>query len=235
MVSLQGHGKKAVKYIVRRLSPSAGLPAIICASPGRSGSTLLFEAIGDAIARKRAPLFHRHARRTFRDAAWELDRCQLREGVVYKTHDLPTSLRKTENLRAVFIYGPPSEALLSVLDCERRLGREWVAEHLRHLRMPQATDLMSRDAIGFENQMRLWSQEERFPVLCVNYEKLWDNIGKIGSFLNLDVDLPERRERRDKAIYGDRAIKADLIYKNIKHKFDDLPEVFLSKNGMWSR
>jgi hypothetical protein len=230
---IQGYGKAAVKYIVRALSPSAGLPVIICASPGRSGSTLLFEAIGDAIARKRASLFYRHASRTFRDVAWELDRRKLREGVVYKTHDLPTSLRKPKNVRAVFIYGPPSDALLSVLDCERRLGRDWVAEHLRHLRMPETANLMSHDTIGFENQMRLWSQEERFPVLCVNYENLWDNVGKIENFLNLDLDLPERRRRSDKEGYGDHADKADTIYNNIKHRFDGLPEVFLSKHGMW--
>lgn len=101
--------------------------------------------------------------------------------------------------------------------------------------MPQVPDLMSHDTIGFENQMRLWSQEERFPVLCVNYENLWDNIELIGNFLNLDVDLPERRGRRDKTIYGDSADRADSIYDSINNKFKDLPEVFVSKNGLWGR
>lgn len=108
-------------------------PPIIVASIGRSGSTLLRDAIRESLAQswRAVPVFVAH--RLCSRGAFRPEGMRFKHGLVYKTHAPIGAFPLNTQLQMVFIYGPASDAALSVLAQDARLGRKWTKAHLRHL------------------------------------------------------------------------------------------------------
>ena len=203
--------------------------AIVVASYGRSGSTLLFEAIGQAKIKQRFPTFPKIGRKIVLDQIWTLSDRRLRHGVVYKTHDYPDALSKYNFVKAVFIFGSAMEAALSVYGNLERYGYQWVQEHFAHLKS-EATidDIFDRDVLGFERQLDAWTAFTGCPTLCIRYEDLWRSQKALNAFLGMEINLPPQRARADRRIDVALRSRAAVTYRALDERVRNLPAHFIA-------
>lgn len=204
-------------------------PAVVVASFGRSGSTLLFEAMSWAMSRVR---FGRRSRYT-KDEAWDLSSTRLRPGIVYKTHDYPDALTGRDRVRSVFVFGSATDNVLSTLNQEKVKGRRWINAHLKHLRSTGCfEEILQRDVLGIMAQMDAWSTFDSSPILCVRYEALWDVQSDIRDFTGLPIELPKRRQRVTKEVASSTLSKVMEFYGPIDARIAQLPDMYLSGKNM---
>lgn len=186
---------KQLKRTLQRCMPSRH-HAVVVASMGRSGSTLVYDAIADGMAMVRFGHSSGAARRIVRDIAWDLDMCALTPGVVYKTHAFAEELPTHRSCRVVFVFGPASDAAISVLSCDRHHGPDWTAEHFRHLRACGSLDeLERRDVLRFEEQIDGWLGRSGGTVLALRYDGLWSHADTLSEFVGFPVSFPARQPR----------------------------------------
>lgn len=184
-----------LKRTLQRCMPSR-YHAVVVASMGRSGSTLVYDAIADGMAMARFGRSSGAARRIVRDIAWDLDMCALTPGVVYKTHALAEELPSHRPCKIVFVFGPASDAAISVLSCDRRHGPDWTAEHFRHMRARGSLEeLARRDVLRFEEQIDGWLGRSGSMVLALRYDGLWSHADTLSDFVGFPVRFPARRLR----------------------------------------
>jgi hypothetical protein len=191
--------RERFNHVARRaLRTAAGIgrPSLVVASMGRSGSTLLYNAVSDAMTRS-SPVGPHMARRVVRDVAWDLGSARLQRGVVYKTHDAAKDSLDGDDVRAIFVFGPASDSALSVISCRDRFGEAWVREHFKHLHADGSTeDLLHRDALGFRRLIESWTIARPYPILLLHYHHLWECQRQISDFIGAPVLLPDQRARR---------------------------------------
>lgn len=163
---------------------------------GRSGSTLVFNAVRSGMAKHR---FGFEAKRTLRivsDTAWNMNTANFYPGVVYKTHGLANELPMHTKAKAIFVFGPATDAALSVYSCRERYGEDWINEHFNHLRANGSVDEMAeRDVLRFEEQLNTWTGEHGVERLIIHYDALWDHEELISKFCGFKVKLPKRIQR----------------------------------------
>ena len=166
-------------------------PAVMVASMGRSGSTLVHHAVVAGIAEARFGPIWRLGEESVRVEAWKPEHTEFRAGVVYKTHALPGSLPHDAEVRVIFVFGTASTAVLSVLSCVERISPEWVCLHFDHMNA-QGTliELPTRDVLRLEEQIDSWHTPGPQDVLAVKYDALWTNVDAISAFVRFEVRLP---------------------------------------------
>lgn len=217
-----------VKHVTKTLLQSVfsnQSSAILIASMGRSGSTIVWEAVRTARA-KRILLPENFGKRVISGNAWDLTSASLRPGVVYKTHALGHELPKTANAKVVFLYGSASDGALSILSCKERYGIEWVNKHLTHLRAyGNLSDVIESDVLRLEEQIDSWIGRQGTPRILINYEYLWECRSELSKFLKLDIQLPEKRERKSKYYLEEKLItKIKKNYSSLDDKIAKLPK-----------
>lgn len=223
MAVIRTHAKEALKCLLPRRAP------IIVNSFGRSGSTLLHDALVEAATLRST---NRLASRLVRANAWELDTHPLYRGGVFKTHDRYTVTAATvvAHAKHIYIYGDPVEATLSTIARTKREGQPWLDEHCDHLRVPRVTpeELVHRDALQIEAHMSSWMRCAS-PVLFVRLDRLWDNITSIEQFVSMPVPLPEQAPRRSKTnLPREHIAGVEATYANFANWLDALPDAFIS-------
>lgn len=188
--------KTRVKWVLQHSLPTR-LPPLIVASMGRSGSTVVWDALRHAVARARFPnMLHAQGLRLVSDQAWDLDRTRYAPGVVYKTHGLAEELPANSGAKVVFLFGSATDAALSVLTCRERYGARWIDLHFEHLRANGSfDDLGSNDVLRFGDQLDGWIGKTETERLILHYDALWDNIDTLSDFVGTRVQLPARRAR----------------------------------------
>ena len=213
---------RTVRKRLGRMIPS-DRPGIIQASYGRSGSTMMYNALAEAMSQAR---FGR-TRPFVWDESWTLGEKTLRKGIVYKTHDYPQAIAGRDDLRCVFVFGAATDAALSVIAQEDTRGRDWIDDHLDHLKAPGSyDDILTEDSLGIARQLEAWSTFDGAPVLCLRYEGLWDNLEAIRDFAEVPVTLPPRRPRAEKPASADVTDAIRAVYGPIDRMLDRLPDVF---------
>jgi hypothetical protein len=220
--------KRLLKKALQRTIPTRFDP-IIVASMGRSGSTLVYDALCDGMAAARFGPLKWFGRRIVGDTAWELSRQSFMPGVVYKTHDLPIGLPRDCGARVVFLFGRASDAAISVLSCRRRYGAAWVAEHFAHMRALGSFDELSeRDVLRFEEQIDGWLAVDHARILGLRYETLWKHADDLSRFVGFSVTLPDRRPRDgSKEIDLATAEKFTATYRALDEKIASLADCIL--------
>ena len=215
------------KRIAQRLPTN--IDKIVVASFGRAGSTLVFDALIAAVARKRFNSDAYLPRKIVKDYAFDLSSEKLRPGVVYKTHDYPKHLLGQEGVRAVFLFGSATDAALSARIQMSIRGETWVRKHFQHLRRPyRFEDLLREDVLGFHEQCVAWMGFTYAQVLCLRYECLWDNATTLSQFTGLDVRLPARRARNANQVSPDQKVLAHETYGPLDFKLAQLPDAFIA-------
>lgn len=200
-------------------------PGVIVASYGRSGSTLLYRAAVDAMCEARFGKY----RSFVAEHCWTLADNPLRTGIVYKTHDYPGALEGRDDLRTLFVFGSAIDSVLSVLEQDVARGREWIEEHLEHLKSKDPFEaLLQRDILGIGAQLDAWTTFEGSPVLCVRYDALWEAEAAIQDFAQIPLTLPERRPRTEKDVAPDVRAAVESLYGPIDDRINALPDVFVA-------
>lgn len=193
--------KRATKSVLQRVLRT-DYPAVIVASMGRSGSTLVHTAVSEGMAAARfgsSPL----GRRIVFDVAWDLRGKTFMPGVVYKTHALGDELDKHEGVKVIFVFGAASDSAISVVACREKFGDAWISEHFGHLRADgEFQDLFSKDVMRFEEQIDSWVNCTGAPRIIVHYDELWARQEDISEFLGFPIVLPERRARESSHSVG---------------------------------
>ena len=188
--------KARAKRILQRVLPTT-VPPLIVASMGRSGSTLVWDALRRAVAMSRfPPPLQAQGLRLVSDQAWDLDCERFAPGVVYKTHGLAHELRNNSGARVIFLFGSATDAALSVLSCQDRYGPSWIEQHFKHLRATGPfSDLGMGDVLRFGEQLDGWIGKTGTPRLILNYDAVWDHVQTLSDFVGVPVQLPPRRPR----------------------------------------
>lgn len=208
---------------------SSAYDAIVVASMGRSGSTLVFDAVCGGLSAARFGPLHRLGAPLVTDYAWDLSNCQLHSGVVYKTHALADEMPAIATARAIFVFTRPSDAVISLFSCSHRYGAEWIDRHLSHLRATgPLEDAMERDVLRIEEQIFGWLTCDSAPVLGLRYEAIWQYTDKISEFVGFPVHLPDRRSRNSPALVDNQLrYRIADTYRDLDKRVGDLPDWFL--------
>ncbi len=207
-----------------------GRDTIVVASFGRAGSTLVYKALNEGMARARFGTDAYVARKVVRDYAFDLTTCPMRPGVVYKSHDYPENLAQSDGVRAVFLFGSTVDAALSAYTQKDQLGEAWIRQHFQHLRRPYRYDeLLVEDVLGFRDQCLSWMGFEGCPVLCMRYEGLWDNANLLSEFTGLDIRMPKRRARSEKDVSPELVALAEESYGPLDAALARLPDAFVAQ------
>jgi len=220
---------RALRYA--RLAADA--PPILCASIGRVGSTLSWDALIRSRARAVLGAYHPTDWRRISAMRWDLKGARLRAGRVYKTHDFPGDLALGRPMRILFLFGRPSDVVLSVLRCRETEGEAWIADHLRHMHASGGLDLIfGRDILRIEEQIDAWLALRGTDIMCLKYDALWERREMLSDFVGFDVALPPRTSREvtdlDPAIVG----RVREAYSRLDAKVAALPDYQLIREGL---
>lgn len=150
-----------------------------------------------------------------------------------KTHSLaPRSL--PENVRAIFLFADPVEAVVSTRD--RMFNRNHF-ENCGYLK-DEPPDIFNRDDLGYEKIFDTWTSEHPYPVLALRFETLWEHEEAIGAFLGRKIILPVKRPRQTKVTEHLQA-RVSEVYASLVEKVRSFPDAKLirsSRGGdFWDR
>jgi hypothetical protein len=203
---------------------------ILCASISRVASS----AVQQALARERSNAIFGFSRSVtqswIREAAWELKGVRFRPGAIYVTHDVPYDLVASPRLKILFLYGRPSDTVLSLVRRYQTKGSRWMDRHFAHMHANGNYDeLLQRDVLRIGEQIEAWPALRNANVLGMRYAGLWDNLKVLNEFVGLPVTLPPWVERNFLDINPALVAIARENYHEHDVKESRLPDYFLSR------
>jgi hypothetical protein len=182
------------KNVARILLP--GVSPILCASISRVGSTMVQHALSYERSKVRLGPLRSLPRSFVREAAWELKDTRFRPGAIYVTHDLPYDLVATPELKVIFLFGRPSDTVLSLVRRYRQRGPDWMRRHFAHMHaIGPYKELIQRDVIRIGEQITAWQAVRNANVLGLRYSALWENTEILSEFVGFKVTLPGKIDR----------------------------------------
>ena len=197
-------------------------PRIIITSTGRSGSTMVFNAVVDGLIRNKfghtyMKLLGSVTRRFVSVYLKNLSEIINSHFIVYKNHE--PYFGKYNDLDRhiyIFIYGDPLDSAMSVDSVVQKKGVNWFYRHQENLcGKGSYEDLYKEDVLNYENIINSWINATESNILCIDYDDLWKDENVISDFVGFDVRLPTKVERAKKI---KRTINEDLFDKLKKKK-----------------
>ena len=219
--------KQEAKKIIAKFFSDINYPIVIN-SYGRSGSTVLTKSIIESLSKEKKLNVKNFISRSISDVAWSLREKELKNGMVYKTHDYPPEQKINCRAKFIYIYANPVDVVLSLLRLFDALGEEWMKEHYEHLNAMYGDfeKIIYEDQLGLERHFDAWFGETRFQIALVKYEKLWYYQNELSKFLGLSIQLPKFKERKTKDY------KDSNIAKTIKQSYQSLIEKVNKLDGL---
>jgi hypothetical protein len=220
--------KNEIKFAAQRavsLVSKQNHPPIICASMGRSGSTVLTLSIEKALRKScfnsELPVFSRLG--LFQT---DLVGTTLPRNFVYKTHDFPRFIKDT---KFIFIFGLASDSVKSVLQMGQTYGDKWLNAHLKHLHANGPIEnIIGEDVLRLEEQVARWTTFTESSVLCLRYDAIWDQKDLVSEFVGMQVELPSKMPRSEKKIAPILSDKIKENYARLDAHIKSLPDAFLT-------
>ena len=174
---------------------------IIVASTGRSGSTLLYDAIVNSYLRKNRftkslHLGNYYIKKILSGYIADASEISRLSPLIAKTHSF-YSMGCECNNRIVFIFGNALESAISVSYMCKINGNSWGQQHLKHLSSEKnLDDLFMKDILNYEAILKSWMSVP--GVFLIHYDDLWRFSAQLSKFIGFKVDLPVRKSRADK-------------------------------------
>jgi hypothetical protein len=186
---LKHYAAKASWYLYSSKTP----PSYVIASTGRSGSTMMCHYIMSSLFKEYRST-SKALRLVFFPAFYDDEPNFSYIGGVYKTHSLGSDI--PDNCLSIFIYDNPITTYDSFYKCVNKYGENWGRKHLKNLGSTWEGDLFDEenDILNYVNQLKSW--EHKKNCLIIRFDKLWEYSEEIKVILNLNSDLPVKRERR---------------------------------------
>ena len=193
--------------------------AVIVASMGRCGSTLLVNNLAKGYRRQKSrldivrlddhinPDYHttnESIERGFDGEEAEKLGGQYLNGYVYKSHDIAPDWLP-EHVKVIYLFGDPVDIVFSAkqLDEINLTGVDSnftsLDLHIRNLRgnYKDKGFLFEKDVLRLEKNFDSWFRKQSFPVLALRYETMWEHQDAIRDFTGfLDFRLPPYKERK---------------------------------------
>jgi hypothetical protein len=189
--------------------------SIYVLSNGRSGSTLIYNAIAESFAKK-IGLPKKAITRT----DWKFSQ-QFSNVGVFKSHrPCPKNFLPKDNTKYIYVAGCPKEATASLVSRFREFGSKWMVKHALNLGVdPSAVFFcLQTDSFGLEYNVESWRRaNEANPdrVMFLYFDEIWDRLSDLESFLNLEIELPPRRDRNSAS-----SPKRKEVMKRLEQFFD---------------
>jgi hypothetical protein len=206
-----------------------GSVPILCASISRVGSTVLQHSLERG---RRSTLFGfgRYLQRALiREGAWELKGVHFRPGVIHVTHDLPYDLIAPLDLKVIFLYGRPSDTILSLVRRYSTKGPPWMKRHFAHMHANgDYHELLQRDVLRIGEQIEAWPAAKNANILGMRYATLWANVDILSQFVGFSVNLPPWVERNFLDIDPTIVAIVRENYREPDEKEARLPDYFFS-------
>jgi hypothetical protein len=134
-----------------------------------------------------------------------------------------------DGFRAVYVYGNPMNAVLSVF---RREYQQWHVRNMRNFPIEdwdddwELDDVLAQpeDPFRMTRHFRNWTQADRsYPILLLQFDAIWRRLPEIFAFLGLPSraldDFPERRQR-----HSDWTDEPEHIRQGLKRLYGELAE-----------
>lgn len=182
---------------------------IVVAGLGRCGTTMLFNAI-------------RQKNEFVRDLA-NLNNPDFEQFQAIKTHDFaPDQL--PPHTKCIYLFGNPIEIVLSA-------HGEKVNHDEHYLNLHSSPSKKNKfaweDTLGLETNFDTWMQPQKYPLLTLRYETIWQNIGLINEFIGFQIGLPEQIERQtniNKPIHSHHIHTIKKTYAPLEQKINQAPD-----------
>ncbi len=225
--------KQKLRYIfnifAHKLNNSSR-PPILVSSMGRAGSTLLFQAIMKSLAIDRFPYLPLSISRLLCHGTMWFPGYKLFKGLVHKTHVHGYDFPNDTNTKIIYVFCKPSDSVLSVINTKSRRGKGWINEHFHNLKVNgKFEDLPYRDVLRLEDHLKGWLSKKSVNILFIRYENIWEYKNEIEEFLNLKINLPEFKLRRE--LSEEAESFRDICKKNYAEfdkKVDKIPNFSIS-------
>jgi hypothetical protein len=221
--------KKLIKHSLAGYYSTFNLPVIVN-SYGRSGSTVLMRSIVKCANEAKNKKIQELAFKSISQTAWDLNGKQLRNGMVYKTHDYPPDETFNNEVKMLYTFADPVDVVLSLLRLYDERGEKWMKQHYDHLKANYGNfkNIIKEDQLRLESHLDSWLQESRFPIAFVKYEEMWEYQDEISEFLGFSVSLPPFRERKaNKQNNLELISQLKQTYKPVRNKINDLNGFFI--------
>ena len=220
------------KYYIRFLASlirNSQRPPIIVASMGRSGSTLLYQSISEALANENFPFLPTLiGARLSSGGMWDPSK-KLFNGMVHKTHLHADEIATNSGAKVIFLFSTPSEVVLSVIRNKKRKGGRWIKKHFMHLKANgRLEEITSKDVLRIEEQIDGWIKKSGTERLILRYEKIWNLQSEIEKFINLKINLPIKKNLTQ-LNFDAQEIKDDCqrFYFDLDEKVRKYPDIKL--------
>jgi hypothetical protein len=165
------------------LDKQLGNTAVLVASMGRCGSTMMYNS------------FISHG---FKDTVFleSFKHCFIyANGSVYKTHGYPPRFLPC-NVKLIYIFGNPMDIVIST----NSKINWWGKTHHRHLGsglFRENNDLFIKDTLQLHKHFESWYRPQKFEFLSIKYESLFCHNTReiLNEFLGFDFQLPPKINR----------------------------------------
>ncbi len=207
--------------------------AILIASMGRSGSTLLAKAARQALLDNKGCVLGYDFSKHLHKDAWDLKETHFQKGRLYKTHSSKPPCEIPDFVKVIYTYTHPLDAITAIEIERDQFGDVGVKNHFEHLgaEYQPIENAYQADILKYEENFLSWvNGDHSYPFLAVRYESFWEYEAKIAEFLGVPLKLPEYRERKSKKIKhsDEKRAAIDKTYKNLIQTMDDMPALFIS-------
>ena len=150
-----------------------------------------------------------------------LSDCAYKKGVIYKTHDYPNFQEGISGIKVIFMFGNIYNIIISMEELMNRRGREYFS-YLKAGNFRPYEDMYYKDVLNLEKLFDAWYQPQKFPLITLKYEKLYNNdiIEKIRCFLGFKPDLPPYKIRQSNYITHPKKEIMQKVYTNLHKKIE---------------
>jgi len=222
--------KQVVKSIARTIyrvvssSPNKNNIYII-PSYGRSGSTLLWHAVSEALlsgcvmGNRKASILERG----LWDKTESID-VSMR-GMVVKTHFRPIDINYSIDrglIKSIYVISKPSDSIKSIIAATDKLGISWFRKHMKNLgaeEIKAPMELMTSDALNLKDRIYDWDNDEH--SITIKYEKMWSDVDRLSKFIGREIKLPLQKDRAEKKLSKDEELLVLETYGEIDKLYDE--------------
>lgn len=144
-----------------------------------------------------------------------------------KGHAFPGDFKDT-NIKMVFLYTDPTSIVKSLVNIAKNQldggaklkGMKFIKAHAKNMGFPvphdmsKAPDVFAKriiheDILQLEKYFDENMKAQVYPVVAVRYEDMWDHLPELNEFLELELTLPAKRDKRSKDFaFTDEELKA---------------------------